>query len=128
MKKFTFLALLSLFVLSFQIIHAQQRTQNPANLNPKSCGTMQYLEDVFSKIPGARAQFEASQAELERKYQEQIARIVSNSNTQRVQAIITIPVVVHIVLPDASIVTDAAAQDQINILNADYSCNFRATA
>ena len=121
MKKFTFLALLSLFVLSFQIIHAQQRTQNPANLNPKSCGTMQYLEDVFSKIPGARAQFEASQAELERKYQEQIARIVSNSNTQRVQAIITIPVVVHIVLPDASIVTDAAAQDQINILNADYS-------
>ncbi|HWN88195.1 MAG TPA: M43 family zinc metalloprotease [Chitinophagaceae bacterium] len=90
-------------------------------MSPKSCGTMNYLEDVFSKIPGSRAQFEASQAELERRYQEQIARIVSNSTTQRFQAITTIPVVVHIILPDASIVTDLAVQDQINILNADYS-------
>lgn len=82
---------------------------------------MNFLEDVFSKIPGSRAQFEASQADLERKFQEQIARIASNNRTQRVQAIVTIPVVVHIVLPDATIVTDAAVQDQINILNADYS-------
>lgn len=121
MKNFTFLALLIFCVFSSENTHAQQKTQNADNLHPKTCGTMNYMEDVFSKIPGARAQFEASQAELERKYQEQIARIVSNSNTQRVQAIITIPVVVHIVLPDASIVTDAAVQDQINILNADYS-------
>ena len=119
LKKFTFLAFTVLCVVSFQNIQAQRT--NPSTLNSKTCGTMTYLENVFSKIPGARTQFEASQAELERKYQEQIARIISHSNTQRIQAIVTIPVVVHIILPDANIVTNAAVQDQINILNADYS-------
>src|SRR5688572_27625461 len=59
---------------------------------------------------------------MERKFRERVAELASsNNNNLRTQAIITIPVVVHIVLPNPANVTDAAVIDQINIMNLDYS-------
>ncbi|MBI1781778.1 MAG: T9SS type A sorting domain-containing protein [Sphingobacteriales bacterium] len=39
----------------------------------------------------------------------------------REQAVVTVPVVFHIVLPNTSVVTDAAINAQLNVLNTDYS-------
>ena len=82
---------------------------------------MPFLEKLFQVNPAAKLQFEKDQSELGKKYQQQIAKRASDNRALNVQAIITIPVVVHIVLPNANDVTDAAVQDQINILNADYA-------
>ena len=82
---------------------------------------MYYLDKLFKNNPAAKLQFETDQAKLEKKYKERITTAESNNNINRVQAITTIPVVVHIILPNANDVTDAAVLDQINILNANFS-------
>ena len=48
-------------------------------------------------------------------------RLPSTNNNYRLQSIVTIPVVIHIVLPNPWLVTDADVQGQIDRLNLDYS-------
>jgi pregnancy-associated plasma protein-A/type IX secretion system substrate protein/CARDB protein len=122
LKKFTFLAITAIVLFSScPSLFAQQRTTpNSINTQFDRCGTMQALENAFQINPDARIQHQNSQAALERRFREKVAELANNNNL-RTQATTTIPVVVHIVLPNASNVTDAAVLDQINILNVNYS-------
>ena len=75
------------------------------------CGTMIRVQREFEENIEARIQ---------------ASKEASNSkgftvNDYRTNAIVTIPVVVHIVLPNPNIVTNADVQDQIDRLNLDYS-------
>jgi len=110
-----------LFVLLSGTLAAQQTAIPNSNQSSKTCGTIIFLENLFKYNPAAKLQFEKDQAALEKKYTEQLTSTTSANTVNRIQAITTIPVVVHIVLPNANDVTDAAVIDQLNILNADYA-------
>jgi hypothetical protein len=114
LKKFTFLAYASFFLICFYPARAQKISrQNPADQFSR-CGTMERLEKYFQLNPQARAQAEQNQ------------RMISNgpninARTYRTTAIITVPVVVHVVIPNPTIVTDADVQWVINKMNEDYA-------
>lgn len=73
---------------------------------------MQKLEMYFQQHPGTR---EAT--ELKAK----MVPLGAPVTNYRLQSIVTVPVVVHIILSNPYIVTDADVQAQINRLNLDYS-------
>ncbi|MEJ7821248.1 MAG: hypothetical protein WKF85_02940, partial [Chitinophagaceae bacterium] len=75
------------------------------------CGTMLRVERILQSLPQART----------RSQQSSITSSGATANNYRTNAIVTIPVVVHIVLPNPEFVTDANVQFQIDKLNLDFS-------
>ena len=76
------------------------------------CGTMLRVEQMFESDPRLRTRAE------------QLSKAPASGpavNNYRTNAIVTIPVVVHIILPNPDLVTDADVQWQIDRLNLDYS-------
>ena len=114
LKKFTFLAYASILLISFYPARAQKISrQNQADQFSR-CGTMERLEKYFQLNPQARAQAEQNQ------------RMISNgpsinARTYRTTVIVNVPVVVHVVVPNPNIVTDADVQWVINKMNEDYA-------
>ena len=106
MKKFTFLALTVIFLFHSSNTNAQQKTpastSGPAN---RTCATDEVMHNLLSQDPIARQRYEA----MQKMFDEKLAQIVNNRQN-RVNAIITIPVVVHIGLPNPNLVTDATAR------------------
>jgi hypothetical protein len=76
------------------------------------CATMQRLEKLFSNDLLSRA------AINQRNNNTNTGTFLS---TYRLNSIVTIPVVVHIVLPNPYVVTDADVQSQIDRLNLDFA-------
>ncbi len=123
LKKFTFLAIVSFLIsLSFSL-HAQKPTGVPsaakndgvASETFERCGTMEALENRLKNDPAYRAQYEKNLRDFEASV---------NNNTFRTSALtgpVIIPVVVHIVLPNPNIITDADVQYFIDRLNKDFS-------
>lgn len=109
MKNFTFLAILALFF--FSTADAQKKTAADVT---ERCGTMQHLE-----------KWQAANPELTRQNQLEIERLLRNPRAggqgNRLQAIVNIPVVFHIVLNNPFIVTDGDVQAQVDRLNLDFS-------
>jgi hypothetical protein len=69
------------------------------------CGTMLRVEKMFEADPRLRTRAE------------QLSKIIPSGpavNSYRTNAIVTIPVVVHIVLPNPEFITDADVQWQID--------------
>jgi hypothetical protein len=85
------------------------------------CATDAHLSQVFTKYPtylqAIKQANSTLNAELERRVDQQLSR---NSFPQA-STPVTIPVVVHIVLPNPASVTDAQVQQQIDRLNLDFS-------
>lgn len=76
------------------------------------CGTMIRVDQMFENDPRLRTQAE------------QLSRAIAagpSVTSYRTNAIVTIPVVVHIILPNPNFVSDADVQWQIDKLNLDYS-------
>ena len=69
------------------------------------------VERILQSLPQART----------RSQQSSITSSGATANNYRTNAIVTIPVVVHIVLPNPEFVTDANVQFQIDKLNLDFS-------
>lgn len=106
MKKFI---LLGLSISSGVLFTLRASAQE---IKPKRCSTMETLNEQL-KDPAFKAYFYAYQKKItENYYKNPNARITATKDT--------IPVVVHIILPDTTQVTDAICQNQLNILNADY--------
>jgi hypothetical protein len=106
LKKSTFLLVAGLFSLLITS-HAQQSPQ-------RSCNVFEMQEAHFQQDPSARARYAQVQSMLEQHLRE---------NPQaRTQAIINVPVVVHVLLPAAqqAQVTDLIIQRQIDTLNFYY--------
>ncbi|HEV8080810.1 MAG TPA: choice-of-anchor J domain-containing protein, partial [Chitinophagaceae bacterium] len=76
------------------------------------CGTMLKVEQLLQSDPQARARAE------------QLSKIIPSTTSidnYRTNAIITIPVVVHVVLNNPYFISDADIQSQIDKLNLDFS-------
>ncbi len=123
MKKFTFLALVSLLTFASFESSAQKKQSVPATETKKEaqqseifrrCGTMEALEMRMKNDPAYRAQYEQSLRDFEN-------RVQTTQRTSTLTDTVIIPVVVHIVLPNPNIVTDADVQFFIDRLNKDFS-------
>lgn len=106
MKSILF-ALLLLVTLIAEKAAAQQKPQTF-----RRCATMDRLQ-----------LYEANNQAYKIVNAEKAKRIVNgpNMSAYRLQAIVTIPVVVHIVLPNPFLITDADVQTQIDRLNQDFA-------
>lgn len=111
MKNFTFLCITAFFFFLSSPTEAQK---TKANNKFERCGTMKNLDFWLASNPGA---VETRQKEMERLLKNPQAGGKGN----RLQAIVTIPVVFHVVLPNPFFVTDADLQAQVDRLNLDYS-------
>lgn len=91
------------------------------------CGTYEAMEAVFKNDPAAKARYEQSQKDFQKKYEAVIEeqKAVANSNTfnrtANTQTTYYIPVVVHVLLPNPALVTDAQIESQLLVLNQAYS-------
>ncbi|RAJ08404.1 putative secreted protein (Por secretion system target) [Chitinophaga skermanii] len=83
---------------------------------PRKCGTAEVLD---KKLKGS-AKLQLAYTELENQLQLKQQQRVLNKSFLR-EPTVTIPVVVHVVLPNPSVVTDAQILSQIEQLNKDYS-------
>lgn len=107
MKNFTFLAIVLFSFLT------------SSNAQPvKRCITDEVMQDLFRRDPAAKLRFEANQKILDQKLQEYLNN--PNARLQRTNAIISVPVVAHIILTNPNLVTDATVQAQLDTLNWYY--------
>ncbi|HEX2629732.1 MAG TPA: M43 family zinc metalloprotease, partial [Chitinophagaceae bacterium] len=104
MKKSTFLLVAGLFLFIGANAQSPQR----------SCNVYEMQEAHFQQDPSARARYAQTQAMIE--------QFLRENPQARTQAIINVPVVVHVCLPAAqqALVTDAIIQGQIDTLNFYY--------
>lgn len=102
------------FYMTFHGFSQQQRM-------PPRCVTGSVMEQYLQKYPREKVVFEQKQSEFQQKYEAVRRARKSAPVQQRLSAIVTIPVVVHIVMDDPALVTDEQVQSQINVLNADYA-------
>ena len=90
-------------------------------LRPERCVTGSVMEKYFQKFPREKVLFEKNQLSFQKKY-EAVRRVKKELPVQqRLNAIVTIPVVVHIVMDNPALVTDEQVQSQLDVLNADYA-------
>ncbi|WP_207493499.1 T9SS-dependent choice-of-anchor J family protein [Aridibaculum aurantiacum] len=113
MKKFTLLTFL--FILSFfqVVIGQKQEVKTPVI----RCATMDAIDQRLSIDPKFRALIEAGQ----RQYEESKQSSGMASRTSTLTGPVTIPVVVHVVLPNPHVITDADIDYFLNRLNLDFS-------
>ena len=79
------------------------------------CGTQYLLDKSYKKNPELRKKVTAEDARILN------ARLSQSATYQaRMNATLTVPVVVHIILSNPSLVTDGQVQEQLNVLNADF--------
>jgi hypothetical protein len=105
LKQFTLPALV-IFISLIKTTAAFSQKVLPAGSSQR-CGTTDRVETMFRLNPGLR------------NIPNQ--RIPSTNNNYRTETIVNVPVVIHIVLTNPWIVTDADVQGQIDRLNLDYS-------
>ncbi len=123
MKNFTlFLVAGLLFVTSLsaqtQKGSGQQVPQKGINQPKFRCGTDEMIQQRIQTDPAFRAKWEENLRQFE------ASKNSPSSFTQRTSTLtgpVTIPTVVHIVLPDPTVVTDADVLYFINRLNLDFS-------
>lgn len=87
------------------------------------CVTGTVMEKYFLKFPREKGDFEKVQQGFQQQYE--VLRQVKKTNPsfRQLDAVVNIPVVVHVVMDNPSLVTDEQIQSQIDVLNADYSGN-----
>jgi hypothetical protein len=103
LKNFT---LLLLAAFSFLVFNTNAKAQSQPS--QRTCATDEVMQRLFQSDPVARARFENTERQL---------NTILNNRQNRTQAIVTIPVVVHIAIPNPALVTDAIVQSQIDTLN-----------
>ncbi|HEY0355033.1 MAG TPA: choice-of-anchor J domain-containing protein [Flavisolibacter sp.] len=108
MKKLTLLAFtfLTLFLGS---VEAQQI---------KRCITEEKMQELFSRDPQAKLRYENTRRQLDDKVREYMNNPAARMF--KTTAIVNVPVVVHIILPDPNVVTNAMVQKQLDTLNWYY--------
>ncbi|MBX2920789.1 MAG: choice-of-anchor J domain-containing protein [Chitinophagaceae bacterium] len=87
----------------------------------RGCATGKAMETYLLKYPERQAEYQKRQADFQQKYEAVRLRKAQLRVQQRLGAVVTIPVVVHIVMDNPSLVTDEQVQSQLDVLNADYA-------
>jgi hypothetical protein len=79
----------------------------------RSCGTMHHLQEQIQADPGLAARMSKIESETQ--------QWVGNSSANKTAAVITIPVVVHVVYSNTTQnISDAQVNSQIDVLNEDF--------
>lgn len=94
--------------------------QNNSPERPR-CATGSVMEKFLYDHPLQKIIYEQKQLEFQKRYELVRRQRKGAAIQQRLNAIVTIPVVVHIVMEDPDLVTDEQVQSQIDVLNADYA-------
>jgi hypothetical protein len=121
LKNFTLLLVAGLLFVGALDAQTRKGSTEPTPQKGKGqmitrCATMEHLQAYYDANPSAKAE-----AELRAKYPVPPTAPGFNGSIFRTQSITTIPVVVHVVLSNPTIVTDADVLWFINKLNEDYS-------
>ncbi len=126
MKKFTLILVGFLFFFANNSIAQKPTTPTGDHKHQtyKRCGTDEAIERQMQTDP----EFRAMMQKREQDYQNYVKANGSNNfaalaRTSVLTGPVTIPVVVHIVLPNPEIITDADVDYFINRLNLDFSGN-----
>lgn len=104
-----------LFFLTFCCTGFLLNAQKKNVTATQKCATNIRLEQLFQESPVLRQQFQEEQISLTR-----IASRQNNFRTLGAEAVITIPVVFHILLSNTEIVTDLQIQAQLDTLNKSF--------
>jgi hypothetical protein len=111
-------------VLLSIVFCAMARQKEPANnagsKTYKRCASDEYLQELLRKDPSLKAKMDAAEARISKGMEAKLEERRNRGN-QRLDAVVTIPTVVHIILSNPNIVTDADVIWQINKLNEDYA-------
>jgi hypothetical protein len=109
----------SLFLFVFSGIVTGQVKKKNKDVPPPSfhrCGTTTVMQELIRKNPGLKTKMEAIRKENQKRLLQHTEWITSTQSANY-----TIPVVVHIVLPDPTFISDLQVQSQIDVLNEDYA-------
>lgn len=117
-----YLYLVAMIVLSFPYHSLAQHTQpiaRDSRQNLQRCVTDEAIQRRYQTDPAFRAMMEAR----EREYQQAVTNggLQNPANLRALTGPVTIPVVVHVVLPNPWIITDTDVEYFINRLNLDFS-------
>jgi hypothetical protein len=96
-----------------------QKQKTPAlkkNEGFHRCGTQFVMDELQKKYPLLKQEWISNRKKVTEQY-----AALQKQLEQRTNVTYTIPVVVHIVLPNPNLVTDAQVQSQIDVLNEDYA-------
>ena len=104
----------SLLITSFSILFFSTFLSAQEQPLRRICAADEKANQVFQTDPAARARFENTQ----RMLTDRINTVLNNQ--LRTQAIVTIPVVVHIAISNPALVTDETVQKQLDTLNFYY--------
>ena len=116
MKKFTFLVFTVILLLDYSTSNAQQKTPvGTSGPVSRTCSTYEVMQNLFSQDPLAKERFDGQQ----KIFNETLSQIVHNRQN-RINSIITVPVVIHIGLPNPNLVTNATVFNQLDTLNWTY--------
>jgi hypothetical protein len=112
MKKNLFL---SIFIC-LSILGFSQKKKNDANTSSEfhRCGTQYVMDELTKNYPHLKKERENNRKRITEQMLQNIQTLA------RTNLNYTIPVVVHIVLPNPSVITNTQVQSQIDVLNADY--------
>jgi len=81
--------------------------------NVRNCGTMQHLHEMEQRDPKTAERMQLIERETE--------TWIKNNSANKVAAVVTIPVVIHVLYNTSSQnISDAQINSQMNILNADF--------
>ena len=81
--------------------------------NIRNCGTMQHLHEMEQRDPSTAQRMQVIERETK--------QWISSNSANKVAAVVTIPVVVHVVYNTSTQnISDAQVNSQMNILNADF--------
>ena len=114
MKKISLCLIIALTVLASNAQHINDKKEL------KRCGVDEAMEELMRRDPGLITRMQEAEKRLSMRMHERFLERKRQGN-HRITSTVTIPVVVHIVLPNPNIVTDADVQWQINKMNIDYA-------
>ncbi|HMO63428.1 MAG TPA: T9SS type A sorting domain-containing protein [Ferruginibacter sp.] len=103
-----------------QFAIAQKKAYQPPPV-PKRCGTMEALWNDINNNPALKAQIEKNKADYDNYLLNRPQTAQKPGNVLTLPGPVTIPVVVHIVLPNPWMITDAMINNFISRLNLDFS-------
>lgn len=89
--------------------------------SPSRCVTGTVMDRYFKKFPREKLLFEKNQLAFQQKYEAVRRAKKEFPAQQRLTATVTIPVVVHIIMDNPALVTDAQIQSQLDVLNDDFA-------
>jgi hypothetical protein len=118
LKKSNWLALIVSCLFCTTSLFAQKLASDNKKTSVYRCATTEAIQQRLRKDPAYYASYQQKLKEYQRS---RIQSPRSANSSARLTSIVTIPVVVHIVLPNPQVVTDADVQFFINRLNLDFS-------